>query len=164
MSLTANPRAVPAPSFTQTQELSQVWSTAIALAIAVPLIVLVRQGNWDAIAIAVLVLGFAAAMSWAMFHFTVTVTRDAVTWGFRNGWFAGRTALADIVSVRPDILGFWWGYGVKWTPNGRLYRAAGRKVVRVDKINGRTFFLGSDNPQALVAAIEAARQSARPDN
>ena len=149
------------PAFHQTQEMPTVWRTAIMLVILVPVIVLARQGVWDALAIFVIVIGLAAVASWIMFQFAVTVGPDGVSWSFRYGLMKRRLSLATITSANPDRVSPFWGYGVRWTPRGTLYRATGARVVRLGLTSGRSIFIGSTDPEALVTAIEAARMQAR---
>ena len=49
----------------------------------------------------------------------------------------------------------WWGYGIHWTPSGWLYNVAGRHAVRLEVRGGRALMIGTDEPDALKAAIDA---------
>jgi hypothetical protein len=57
---------------------------------------------------------------------------------------------AEVVRTRP-----WWGYGIRWTPSGWLYNVAGRHAVRLEIRGGRAVMIGTDEPDALKAAIDA---------
>jgi hypothetical protein len=53
------------------------------------------------------------------------------------------------------------GWGIRLTPQGWLYNAWGRGAVRLQFAGGRRFTIGTDEPEALLAAIERAREELR---
>lgn len=48
------------------------------------------------------------------------------------------------------------GWGIRWAPGKIAYSVSGNRGVRVERTDGRTILLGSQRPEALVDAIEAA--------
>jgi len=65
-------------------------------------------------------------------------------------------ALSDIVSVRTVTNPWYYGWGIRWTPHGPLYNVSGFHAVEVHLASGKTFRIGTDEPDALKAAIEHA--------
>jgi len=45
-------------------------------------------------------------------------------------------------------------------PGGWLWRAGGRRAVRLDRVSCRALIIGNDEPEALMAAIDSRRDGA----
>lgn len=95
---------------------------------------------------------------WAFFgSLTVTVEPDAVSCRFGPvGLVRKRLALADIrraVAIRTSPL---WGWGLRLTPRGWLWNVSGLDAVEFEMTNGTRFAVGTDEPQALIAALRRA--------
>lgn len=107
------------------------------------------------IAAAVFVVLVAAA---AVFHrMTVTVDRERLRWCFGFGVLRREVAIADIEGVERTRTHPIEGWGVHWTRRGWLYNVSGLDAVLVRLRGGRTFLLGTPEPDRLVDAIDAAR-------
>jgi hypothetical protein len=48
------------------------------------------------------------------------------------------------------------GWGIRWVPGKVAYSVSGTRGVRIERADGRTVLLGSQRPEALVDAAEAA--------
>lgn len=94
------------------------------------------------------------------FRLVVSVDRGRVRAAFGIGWIAKEIPLSDIVAADIVRTRLWWGWGIHWTPAGWLYNVGGRRAVRLVMASERPIMIGSDEPEALLAAIEAARGSA----
>ena len=67
-------------------------------------------------------------------------------------------ARAEAVTYKP--IGEFGGYGVRVGAGGsRAYNVAGNRGVRLHLSNGKTVLVGSQRPEKLAAAIEAARST-----
>jgi len=97
-------------------------------------------------------IGFAFA---AFYRLRVTVDPDRVLAVFGIGLIRKEIPIADL--LRADVVRtrVWWGYGIHWTPSGWLYNVAGRHAVRLEVRGGRAVMIGTDEPEALKAAIDA---------
>jgi len=84
---------------------------------------------------------------------TVEVSAGRLHWMFGLGWFRKSVSLFDIASVEPIRTSFWWGWGIHLTPKGWLYNVSGWRAVHIRLKNGREFMLGTDEPEALIAAL-----------
>lgn len=85
---------------------------------------------------------------------TITVDDIYLRWSF--GFLslpAWKVALADIAAVEATQTKFFDGYGIKVTSQGMLYNAAGSAAIRVLKRNGKSFRLGTQDPQRLLSYI-----------
>jgi hypothetical protein len=87
----------------------------------------------------------------------ITVDADRVRWSFRFGWFARSILIADIREAETAYVSWIYGYGVRWSSKGPLYRAWGLDCVKIHRTTGKPVFLGVEDAAALIAAIEAAQ-------
>jgi hypothetical protein len=123
--------------------------------LAIPLLAMfitrsqLSSGFWIALVIVFLVGG--------SFHMlTVTVTHHFIQVQFslmfirKRIWF-NKIAGLDIVRVP-----WYWGIGIRWTSEGVLYNVAPGRAVAVRLRSGRSFLIGSDEPEKLAEAIESA--------
>ena len=64
--------------------------------------------------------------------------------------------LADVTAAR-KVRNHWYaGWGVRIIPRGRLYNVGGLDAVELEMDNGRVVRVGTDQPDALLAAVQAA--------
>lgn len=132
-------------------------ATALGLAVATGGVALLSRETLDAapwlvVALYALLLG-AFALFWRL---TVEVDGGALRAVFGVGLVRRTVDLADVVRADAIRTRVWWGYGVHWTPSGWLYNVAGRDAVRLELRAERAVMIGTDEPDALKAAIDAA--------
>jgi len=84
---------------------------------------------------------------------TIAVTESELVWFFGPGFLRRRIALSEIASAEPARNKWWWGWGVHLTPRGWLYNVDGRDAVEIAQKDGKSFRLGTDEPQALASAL-----------
>jgi hypothetical protein len=87
----------------------------------------------------------------------VAVDDGAVTAGFSGGLLSHRVALDEIETVALVTVPWTRGWGIRKTAGGWMYNVSGRRAVELTLPEGRTFTIGSDEPDELLAAIERAR-------
>ncbi|MCB1473790.1 MAG: hypothetical protein KDJ68_13150 [Rhodobiaceae bacterium] len=87
---------------------------------------------------------------------TVRIAERMLTWHFSFGFWKKSMPLGDIVSAEPVINKWWWGWGIRFTPHGWLYNVSGLQAVEITKRDGSAVRIGTDEPQALAAAIRKA--------
>ena len=134
--------------------------TAIGLAVAIAGLVLLSPQTLAAAPglvaglFALLLGGFA--LFWRL---VVEVDERSIRAIFGVGLIRKEVAIADV--RRADLIRtrVWWGYGIHWTPSGWLYNVAGRDAVRLEIAGERALIIGTDDPEALKAAIDAAREA-----
>jgi hypothetical protein len=105
-------------------------------------------------------LAFAALML-AFSRLTVVVDETRVSVGFGGGLARRRFELHTIAAASAVKTSWLAGWGIRLTPQGWLYNAWGRGAVRLQFAGGRRFTIGTDEPEALLAAIERARKELR---
>lgn len=93
---------------------------------------------------------------------TIRVASDRVAWHFGPGVIRFSLPFAEIASVAPTRTPLWAGIGIHWIFTGWVYNVSGRGAVELRKRDGSKVWLGTDEPDALAAAIESARLAARP--
>jgi hypothetical protein len=87
---------------------------------------------------------------------TVEVDPDRVSVAFGPGWIRRRFAVADIRGARAVRNRWYYGWGIRLTPEGWLFNVSGLDAVELDLADGRKFRIGTDEPRELLAAIERA--------
>jgi hypothetical protein len=110
-----------------------------------------------------LVLGLTAVLmlilAFSFASFTVAVRDGQLSWWFGSGFVKKTVPLTSIGSAEPTTTTLMEGWGIHLTMRGWLYNIAGRKAVLVRRRDGRTFLLGTDEPERLAAVIlEGARK------
>lgn len=84
---------------------------------------------------------------------TIAIDHGMLRASFGPGLIRKKVSLAEIASVRPIPVRWWYGWGIHLTPHGWLYNVSGWDAVEITLRNGRRFCLGTDEPQELQAAI-----------
>jgi len=93
------------------------------------------------------------------------VTDEGFAASFACGTLRRRISVGEIESAEVVTVPWYYGWGARLTPRGWLggdrtgwlYNVWGRGAVALHLRDGRVFTVGSDEPEALLAAIEAAR-------
>jgi hypothetical protein len=136
--------------------------TAVGLVAAVLMTLSLSPATLAAAKWSVVALYAIIAAAFALFS-TLTVEVDAreIRVRFGIGLFRKTVALADIRRCEVLRTKIWWGWGLHWTPSGWLYNVSGREAVRLEFASERPLMIGSDEAQALKAAIDARRPAAR---
>ncbi len=107
-----------------------------------------------AVVAAGLALGASVIASFGVL--TVRVTQKEVTWRFGIGPFSKRVALHRIRHVEPRRSPWYWGWGIRWTPSGWLWRAHGLDAVWLERDSGKWIGVGTADPEGLTRAIRGA--------
>jgi len=63
--------------------------------------------------------------------------------------------LADVQSMGYSPLRY-GGWGIRWRPSEMAYTASGTTGVRFERSDGTSVFVGSENPDELLAAVQEA--------
>ena len=109
---------------------------------------------------AIWVFGLIGALMLAgllLFHCLVVEIRHGyLRIRFGIGVIRKTIAVKDIESAETVRNRWWYGWGIKLTPHGWLFSVSGYDAVQVRLRNGRQYRIGTDEPERLFAAIEAA--------
>ena len=117
-----------------------------------------RRRAWISVPMAFVMVGILALFS----SLRVEVDGERVTASFAGGLLPRHVALAEIKDAKVVTIPWRYGWGIRRTPRGWLYNVWGRRAVELTLAEERTFTIGSDQPEALLAAIDAARGQAEP--
>ena len=92
-----------------------------------------------------------------LFHaLTVEVARGYLRLRFGVGVIRKRFRVRKIEAAETVRNRWWYGWGIKLTPHGWLFNVSGYDAVQIRLRNGRQYRIGTDEPDRLLAAIEAA--------
>ena len=140
---------------------TQVGWTLIVLVVAVVLaeLTIVAFGAPQrtlALALSGALVAVVAVMLALFSTLTVAVDDRAVRLWFGLGSLRREVMLADVTYAR-KVRNHWYaGWGVRIIPRGRLYNVGGLDAVELQMDNGRVVRVGTDQPDALLAAVDAA--------
>ena len=125
-----------------------VGITAIALAVA---------AYWGPLPRPVLLLAAALAICVPVFgSLTVDIDSETLLVRFGFGLVRKRFRLSEIVSAKPVRNSGYDGWGIHRLQNGWGYNVSGFDAVEIELSDGSAHRIGTDEPQALVAAIGQA--------
>jgi len=85
---------------------------------------------------------------------TVEVDHRALRFWFGPGIFRKTIPLSEIAGCRVVANPWWYGWGIRWTPHGRLYNVSGFRAVEIELRDGRALRIGTDEPEKLCRRIE----------
>jgi hypothetical protein len=92
---------------------------------------------------------------------TIQITDRVLAWHFGPGLFRKAVPLADIAAAEVAQIGWLDGWGIHLTRRGWLYNVSGFRAVLVTQANGKSFLLGTDEPERLRLVILEGAQAAR---
>ena len=109
---------------------------------------------------------FALIPGWVMLIFavwaylfsslTANVSYEYITLRFGPGLIRKRFAVIDISKVEMVRNKWYYGWGIRFTPHGWLYNVSGFEAVEIQLKSRRKYRIGTDEPSALLAAIQTA--------
>jgi hypothetical protein len=123
---------------------------AIAAAMVAIGIILAVSGI-NVIAIAVL-----AVLAVALVLFpsqTVTIEEEELIVQLGPGAIRKRFRLNDIQTCQVIGIPWYYGWGIRLTPRGMLFRVSGLHAVHIKLVSGKEYVIGTDVPQELEEAI-----------
>lgn len=100
-----------------------------------------------------LVLVVVAAITYALSSTTTTVDDDTIICAFRFGRPQRVIPIEQLEQATAVRNRWWYGWGIRWVPGGTMFNVWGLHAVHLDLRDSRGFRIGTDEPEALVAAI-----------
>ena len=109
-----------------------------------------------------LFLGVAllSLVAWLFHSLTIEIADGELRWRFGPGWIRKRVPLNLITAAEPVRTKVFEGWGIHFSRFGWLYNVSGFEAVAIRMKNGQHFALGTDESQALLAAIQSASDAA----
>jgi hypothetical protein len=135
-----------------------LWASAIFAA----LVLHFASPEEDIPHLAWLVPALLLALGYAFLWLRVRVDNENVRVNWTLAVIAHKVLLVEISAAELCEHGFWYGYGIRWTPRGWLWNAQGSAGVRLHLRNGKCFHIGTDDAPALIAAVKAALAAHHP--
>jgi hypothetical protein len=89
-----------------------------------------------------------------MLSLTVTVSDRELSWYFGPGFWKKRIQRGDITRTRPIRLPWWYGIGIKYTPQAWIYLVSPGAGVEIALADGKTVQIGTDDVDGLIAALK----------
>ena len=102
-----------------------------------------------------IVLAVLAVIRLVFSRLTVMVGKGQVLAEFGPGWPRRRYRLSDVTRIETVRNKWWYGWGLRWIPGGSMYNVWGLDAVELELTSGKVFRIGSDEPEALRAALES---------
>jgi hypothetical protein len=99
---------------------------------------------------------FIIVLLWLFSSLTVEVDGEELRHFFGPGFWKKSYLLIDIQSVKQVRNSWWYGWGIRLTPHGWLYNVSGLEAVEVRLPKGRTFRIGTNDPEGLCTALQSA--------
>ena len=84
---------------------------------------------------------------------TVEIDDRHVFLKFGIGWIRKKIRLDDILDHRIVRNKWYYGWGIRYTPNGTLYNVSGLDAVELRLRNRKKIRIGTDDPEGLSAAL-----------
>jgi len=131
------------------------WVTATGLTIGIVIVgMALLTGDESWVALLVLVLLVIALIAYS--SLTVIVTDDTLHVRFGPGLIRRQYSLSEVESSRQVRNSLFYGFGTRMTPHGWLYNVSGFDAVEVEFNTGKMIRIGTNEPQALDAALQEA--------
>jgi len=132
----------------------------LALTLSVGALLLGTTASLPASLVVVTVSLVLLGALWLFHSLEVAVGEREVRVAFGPGLVRRRIPLARIQSARAVRNPWYYGWGVRWIGRGWMFNVSGLDAVELALEGGRRFRIGTDDPQGLAAAVEAARPRA----
>jgi len=121
----------------------------IVAMVAIGIILATTGANLIAIA-ALVVLAVALVLFPSL---TVVISEEELLVQFGPGVIRKRFKLSEIESCQDVKIPWYYGWGIRLTPHGMLFRVSGFHAVQINLMAGKKYLIGTDVPQELEEAI-----------
>ena len=124
----------------------------VAAMVAIGIIMVNTGVNWIATTVLVVL-----AVVVVLFHsLTVVISGEELVVQFGLGVIRKRFKLNEIESCQAVRIPWYYGWGIRLTPQGMVFRVSGFHAVQIRLITGKEYLIGTDVPQELEEAIRQA--------
>jgi len=84
---------------------------------------------------------------------TVVILEEELVVQFGPGAIRKQFKLNEIQSCQAVRIPWYYGWGIRLTPRGMLFRVSGFHAVQIKLLTGKEYLIGTDVPQELEEAI-----------
>jgi len=124
----------------------------VAAMVAIGIIMADMGVNWIAATVLVVL-----AVIVVLFHrLMVVISEEELVVQFGPGVIRKRFKLKEISSCQVVKIPWYYGWGIRATPQGMVFRVSGFHAVQIKLTTGKEFLIGTDVPQELEEAIRQA--------
>ena len=132
------------------------WVLLAVLAAGAAVVVFASsKTGWSGASSAVMTLLVIVALLFCTL--TVMIHDGEIECRYGPGLIRKHIPLAAVRGARPVRTEWYQGWGIRLTSDGWLFNVSGLDAVEVELVDGKRIRIGTDEPQALVAAIRARR-------
>jgi hypothetical protein len=129
----------------------------IVIAIILPIIVVMLAAtaglpDYGPMLLTVLIMLAAVALFYCL---TISVNSRALQFSFGIGLIRRTIKFEEMESAKQVKNPWYCGWGIRWFGKGWLYNVSGLDAVELQLKNGKLIRLGTDEPEALLRAINA---------
>lgn len=93
------------------------------------------------------------ALGFVFSSLTIIIDTRTISWHFGLGFWKKSISRSAIVKVHAVKTNWWDGWGIRITPTGWLYNVSGFDAVAITTQQDRTVLIGTDEPDAVIAAL-----------
>ena len=104
--------------------------------------------------------GVMLVLYWVFHSLAVVVDAKSIHLSFGVGLIRRSIVLSRVESCRVVRTPWYFGWGIRYVFNGWLWNVSGFFSVELTYVGGGHFRIGTDEPEALAAAIDAAIDAA----
>lgn len=152
----------PPPSYRRTQ-FGRVIAACCLPGVVIALVVWFFVGP-VAVSAAAVIVGVHVLVVLLFGSLTVEIAGGHVRIRFGIGLVRKRWPLDGIEACRPVRNTWLYGWGIRKIPGGWLYNVSGLDAVELKLKGGKTVRIGTDEPQALAAALEKELSARTPED
>ena len=116
------------------------------------ILVLMFKTEFNPIAV---IISIALTICLYIFHsLTIEINEHDLIFFFAHGFLKKKISIAEIEKAEIVTNRWYYGLGIRLIPNGWLYNVSGLKAVEIQKKNGKTLRIGSDEPENVKQILE----------
>jgi len=137
-------------------EHTQVGYFVIVAIVAVMVAIGIILATTDVNLIAIAVMVVLAVVLVLFPSLTAVIREEELLVQFGPGVVRKRFKLNEIESCQAVKIPWYYGWGIRLTPHGMMWRVSGFHAVQIRLITGKEYLIGTDAPQELEEAIRQA--------
>ncbi len=132
------------------------WITIPAILIAIIVFLIVSGGAGISQVNQGLGLLLLVVMLGLFYSFTIEISNGILQCRFGPGIIRRRISISEIEEAKSVRNPWYSGWGIRWRPGQYvLWNVSGRRAVELVLKNGNRFRIGTNEPEALVQAIQS---------
>lgn len=145
-------------TYRHTQVGTVVIGAVAVMALITVLVLVPAAGSVSLPVLAVLAITGAVLVTFS--SLTVEIEKDTLACRFGVGLIRRSIPLSEIDHVRAVVNPWFVGWGIRWIPGSSwVWNVSGFQAVELTMKNKRRFRIGTDEPEALVQAIERSKNT-----